>query len=158
MVKKRTKGFTLIELMIVVAIIGILAAIAIPKFANLVAKAKEGKTKGNLAAIRSGVSIFYADNDGKFPIDNLASLIPIYIKDIPEALCPTTACPDSSTVTNGDAASGTGSTLVPAVAFFISAGNIGGWAYSSDSADAEWGTTVVNCLEQDTKGIEWYKH
>jgi len=53
---KMNKGFTLIELMIVVAIIGILAAIAIPQFANLVAKSQEGRTKANLGTIRSALS------------------------------------------------------------------------------------------------------
>jgi general secretion pathway protein G len=60
-------GFTLIELMIVVSIIAILASIAIPKFASLIRKAKEGSTKGSLGALRSAMSIYYSDNEGQFP-------------------------------------------------------------------------------------------
>ncbi len=64
---KAKKGFTLIELMIVVAIIGILAAIAIPKFAELIRKSNEGASKGNLGAIRSALSIYYGDLEGTYP-------------------------------------------------------------------------------------------
>lgn len=63
------KGFTLIELMIVVAIIGILAAVAIPKFAELLERSRDGATKGNLNSIRSAISIYYAQNEGKWPTD-----------------------------------------------------------------------------------------
>jgi prepilin-type N-terminal cleavage/methylation domain-containing protein len=67
LMKKVAKGFTLIELMIVVAIIGILAAIAIPKFADLVTKSKEASIKGSLGTIRSAVSIYYSDQEGVYP-------------------------------------------------------------------------------------------
>ncbi|MGA1874317.1 MAG: type IV pilin protein [bacterium] len=50
---RNKKGFTLIELMIVVAIIGILSAIAIPNFVNFRYKAKTSEAKANLGAIRS---------------------------------------------------------------------------------------------------------
>lgn len=90
MFKKREKGFTLIELMIVVAIIGILAAIAIPRFADLIKKAKEGGTKGNLGAIRSALSVYYSDNEGKYPgasadgaDANLNILVPTYLDAFP---------------------------------------------------------------------------
>ena len=55
------KGFTLIELMIVVAIIGILAAIAIPNFLTYQAKSKTSEAKTNLGAIRTGEIAFFAE-------------------------------------------------------------------------------------------------
>ncbi len=67
MIRLKTKGFTLIELMIVVAIIGILAAIAIPKFAQMLEKSREGATKGTLGSLKSAASIYYGDQQGIWP-------------------------------------------------------------------------------------------
>jgi type II secretory pathway pseudopilin PulG len=53
--------------MIVVAIIGLLAAIAVPKFADMVRRGKESAARGQLGAVRSAISIYYADNEGVFP-------------------------------------------------------------------------------------------
>src|SRR3954469_5908014 len=74
MKKLGSKGFTLIELMIVVAIIGILAAVAIPKFADLVTKSKEAAVKGSIGAVRSAVSIYYGDQEGAYPMNLFTAL------------------------------------------------------------------------------------
>lgn len=60
-------GFTLIELMIVIAIIGILAGVAVPRYMNFLQRSKEGATKGNLGALRSALNIYYADTEFYYP-------------------------------------------------------------------------------------------
>ena len=61
--RKRSKGFTLIELMIVVAIIAILAAIAIPQYKKFQLKAKTAEAKTNLGAIRTAEEAYAAEED-----------------------------------------------------------------------------------------------
>jgi type IV pilus assembly protein PilA len=61
MLRKQDKGFTLIELMIVVAIIGILAAIAIPNFLRFQLKAKSSEGKVNVSAIRTAETAYNSE-------------------------------------------------------------------------------------------------
>jgi len=70
--RRKEKGFTLIEIMIVVAIVGILAAIAIPNFLDLKDKAIWGTAKANLMGIRASLSSYATDSIlNKFPVGNL---------------------------------------------------------------------------------------
>lgn len=142
------RAFTLVELMIVVVIIGILAAVAIPKFSDMVEKSKEGATKGQLTALRGALQVYYSDNEGKFLVytttgDNIttnfeATLVPKYITELAVTKLPKTGCGETKTVINNSPATSVDST--------------GGWSYDGISTSQTWGDIRVNCNRTTLKG------
>lgn len=67
MLLRRTQGFTLVELMIVVVVIGILIAIAIPNFMGLSDHAREAAVKNNAHTVQLGAEDFAVRNSGAYP-------------------------------------------------------------------------------------------
>ena len=80
MIRKQQKGFTLIELMLVVSIIGILATVAIPAYSEYTERAWRAERASLVQPVREAVAAFY-DRWGKFPASNTEAGLPV-----PEAM------------------------------------------------------------------------
>ncbi len=132
-------GFTLVELMMVVAVLSIVASIAIPKFSNLLLKAQESSSRGNLGALRASLHIYYADNLGLFPLaGNLTSSLTTggrYLKKMPQCHVPPPGSHSSTTDVTDYAGSYT---------------DLGDWMYFASS-----GEITINCTHPDAKGQVW---
>jgi prepilin-type N-terminal cleavage/methylation domain-containing protein len=145
MPRKKPTGFTLAELMIVVAILSLLAAIAIPKFGGMIIKAKEASVKGKLLSLRSALSIYTADTEGIHPSGGVTlGLTPKYIEEIPTISIPTYPAHIAHRYINSNPASLV-STDWPAglSGYFV-------WGY-----DRSTNRIYILCNHPDSKGRTW---
>ena len=124
--KQAQQGFTLIELMIVVAIIGILAAIAIPAYQDYTSRSKVTELMTTASACRSSVAE-YAISEGVLPADN------------DEAGCETA---DSQYVTSLDVTDGV-------ITVFADGDALGGGLVDTD------GVTLTPALDADDGSVDW---
>ncbi|OQX92831.1 MAG: hypothetical protein B6D58_00945 [candidate division Zixibacteria bacterium 4484_95] len=127
------KGFTLIELVIIIVILGILASVAIPKYRSIVAESKEAACKGALGSLRSAISIYYANTAVTTgtatwpPIDSVRTVGVVLEQDIPDNPYQTNA-PDS---------------IVTGVTKGTIVGTRGGWAYKASTGEIWPNTNTV---------------
>lgn len=77
----RSFGFTLVELMVVIAIIGILATVILPKLLQNIGKGQRAAAQVQIRGFEGALDMYYADNY-KYP-DSLSELVPDYIKKVP---------------------------------------------------------------------------
>ena len=95
---KNKKGFTLVELVVVIAILGILAGIAVPRFMDATATARGAKVIADLRTIDSAATMYYA-KEGTYP-SNVAAMKTGYLAEVPIAPTGAIKFPNGDTVTD----------------------------------------------------------
>jgi prepilin-type N-terminal cleavage/methylation domain-containing protein len=152
--KKQRKGFTLVELVIVIAILGILAAYAVPKYQGLVEQARSAEARAQLGTVRSALGIYYAKNHGQYPATLDGTIFA-------EGVVPTvevTMSDSSVKSSNNVATSGTSDGKISQSD--VTASNVGGWIYEV-TADKTQCDVRINSTGSDTSvspAIPWYTY
>jgi len=133
--RRDQRGFTLIELVIIIAVLGIIAAVAIPKYVDMISDAKESACKGALGGLRSAVSIYYANTALKTgaatwpPLDSMRTVGVVMAQSIPPNPYQSESnAPDS---------------IVTGVTKGTPVGSRGGWAYKPSTGEIWPNTNTV---------------
>ena len=84
---RNQKGFTLMELMIVIVIIGVLAAIAVPSYKGYVEKAQKATCEANRRTLSTAAGMYYIDHENAYP--TAVSELTDFVDNVDKIKCPT---------------------------------------------------------------------
>jgi general secretion pathway protein G len=131
--RKNTKGFTLVELLIVVVIMAVLAATVIPEFSTSTADAQLNTTVFNLQTMRSQIQTYKAQHGGNVP-PTLAKMTVKTNKTHAEGAADSLFGPYLSTLPE-DAINSVAAEAVSASTPVVATGTTGGWLYNSTTGE-----------------------
>lgn len=123
--------------------VGIIAAIGIPRFAQMLEKSREGATKGNLMALKSAISIYHNNTMGRWPANLEKDLVPKYIDQIPPVKATGAFVAKSKSPVGNKVTYATVRRQVPR-------NGDSGWFY-----DRFTGNIYVNSTVKDSKGVPY---
>ncbi len=163
---RTSKGFTLIELMIVVAIIGILAAIAIPNFITFQARSKQSEAKVNLKSLYTAERSFYQEKDRYSSLVSDVGFVPergnrfAYYLGTGGTNANRVAAVEATSATDQgiqvDTFKHTSATPAPAIDVFTAGGSpVTGVGVINACPSCDWGGYAIGNVDSDATLDEW---